>query len=441
MMLTREQAENIVQKILAASKADAVRIEIDGGQSSNLRFARNEVSTSGASSNVAIQITSTFGKKSGSYSLNQFNEKTIGEAVKRSEELAQLAPEDPEYMDPVGPQEYPAVRSFVEGTATLAPAARAAIAKECIDLAIPKKLTVAGFIENGAASSMFANNKGLSAFHTSTSITYSVTARTEDGTGSGWAGGGHMDAGKMDGLLISKRAVEKAVASMNPQPLEPGKYTVILEPEAVANLLQSFVFRLDARNADEGRSFFSDPGGGNKIGQRLFPEFVNIVSDPTNPDAPGFPWSEDGLPSSKTVWVENGVLKNLRYSRFWAGQKGKQPLPFPSNTLMQGGTATVDELIASTQRGILVTRFWYIRDVDPKTMLLTGLTRDGSFLVENGKIIHPVKNFRFNESPVTMLKNIETMGKPERMQRGGSADLIPALKVREFTFSSLSDAV
>lgn len=440
-MLTKEEAQKIVGKILAASKADAMRININGGETSNLRFARNTVSTSGTSSDLSIDLTATFGKKSGSYSFNQIDDKTITAAVQQAEELAMIAPEDPEYMPPIGPQEYPTVSAYVEATAHHRPEARAEMARECIAMALPKKLTAAGFIENNNGFSMFANSKGLSAYHTSTNIDYSVTARTDDGTGSGWAEGGHNDASRMNSLAISNRSVEKAVASANPQALEPGKYTVVLEPEAVANLLQTFAFRWDARSADEGRSYFSDAGGGNKIGQKLFPDFVNIISDPSHPEVPGSPWSEDGLPSGKIVWVENGVLKNLRYSRYWAEHKGKQPVPFPANTIMEGGSASVDELIASTQRGILVTRFWYIRDVDPRTMLLTGLTRDGSFLIENGKISHPIKNFRFNESPVAMLKNIETMSKPERMQRGGSANLIPALKVKEFTFSSLSDAV
>jgi predicted Zn-dependent protease len=288
---------------------------------------------------------------------------------------------------------------------------------------------------------MLANNKGLRAEHRSTGITYSVTARTTDGTGSGWGGGGHTDASKMDGGAISRRAIGKAIASVNPRAVEPGKYTVILEPEAVSNLLGSFAFRLDARSADEGRSYFSDAGGANKLGQQLFPEFVTISSDPAHPDAPGSLWGEDGLPTRKTAWIEKGVLKHLRYSRYWAMKKGVEPLPSPANMIMEGGNASLEDLIASTEKGILVTRFWYIRDVDPKSMLMTGLTRDGSFWIENGKVTHPVKNFRFNESPVAMLKNIEAMSKPYRLQNGGSANLLPALKVKEFTFSSLSDAV
>ena len=441
MMLTKNQAKEIVDKILSIAKVDAVRISVDGGNSSNIRFARNTATTSGTQNNVAISVTATFGKRSGTYSFNQFDEKTIADAVRKAEELAKLAPEDPEYMPALEPQQYPVVSAYVDATAKVIPEFRANIAKECIEIASSKKLIAAGFIENDKRFSMFANNRGLVAYHTSTDISYSVTARTEDGTGSGWASGGHNDASLLEGTSISKRAVDKGLSSVNAKAIEPGKYTVILEPEAVRNIIGSFIFRMDARSADEGRSFFSEVDGKNKIGQKLFPEFVNIVSDPTHPDVPGFPWSEDGLPSMKTAWIENGVVKNLRYSRYWAQKQGKEPLPFPSNLIMNGGTGTLDDLIASTEKGILVTRFWYIRDVDPKTILLTGLTRDGTFWIENGKIANPIKNFRFNESPVAMLKNIEMMSKPVRMQNGSSASLIPALKVKEFTFSSLSDAV
>ena len=440
-MLTQEQAATIAEKILALSKADDVEVSISSGRSSNLRFARNSVSTSGSASDTSINVSSTFGKQSGSASVNQTDDATLADVVHRAEALAKLSPEDEEYLSPPGAQQYPSVKAYADGTAGLTPEARALIAKDCIDEALAKKVVTAGFIESEESFALIANSKGLRASHRSTGIAYSVTARTTDGTGSGWGGGGHTDAAKMDGAAISRRAITKALSSANAKAVEPGKYTVILEPEAVSNLMGNFASRLDARSADEGRSYFSEAGGKNKIGQKLFPEFVTIVSDPSHPDAPGNPWGEDGLPASRTAWIENGVLKNLRYSRFWAARKCVHAVLSPANTIMEGGTASVDDLIASTDRGILITRFWYIRDVDPKTMLLTGLTRDGSFWIENGKIVYPVKNFRFNESPVAMLKNIDMMSKPFRMQSGGSANLIPALKVKEFTFSSLSDAV
>ena len=170
---------------------------------------------------------------------------------------------------------------------------------------------------------------------------------------------------------------------------------------------------------------------------------VTIYSDPTNPELPGSPWSGDGQAQQRINWIEKGVVKNMAYSRYWAQKQGKKPVPYPSNVIMAGGTASLEDMIKSTQRGILVTKLWYIREVDPQTLLLTGLTRDRTFYIENGKIKHAVKNFRFNESPIIMLNNLEMLGRPERVVSTESDGnyLIPPMKIREFTFSSLSDAV
>ena len=173
------------------------------------------------------------------------------------------------------------------------------------------------------------------------------------------------------------------------------------------------------------------------MGEKIVDERVNVYSDPLHPEVPTSTWNSEGHPLKKTVWLEKGVVKNLAYSRFWAKEKGVDSVPFPPNGIMQGGDASLEDLIKSTKKGILVTRLWYIRSVDPQTLLYTGLTRDGTFYIENGKIKHPVKNFRFNESPIIMLNNLETLGKQVRI----NGNLIPYMKIRDFTFTSLSDAV
>jgi predicted Zn-dependent protease len=218
---------------------------------------------------------------------------------------------------------------------------------------------------------------------------------------------------------------------------------VILEPAAVAVLLERIFFGLDARQADEGRSFLSKAGGGTKLGEKMVDERVNIYSDPLNPELPTSTWTGDGRPQEKISWIEKGVVKNLSYSRYWAEKKGVKAIPGPDGAIMEGGTKSLEELIAGTKKGVLVTRLWYIRDVDPQSLLLTGLTRDGTFYIENGKIQYPIKNFRFNESPVIMLNNLEELGKVERTVsvESNANYLLPPLKIRDFTFSSLSDAV
>jgi predicted Zn-dependent protease len=228
--------------------------------------------------------------------------------------------------------------------------------------------------------------------------------------------------------------------------IEPGRYTVVFEPTAVGNLIQFIGRALNARAADEGRSFFSKPGGGNKIGSKVVDERVTIVSDPFDPDVAGSPFDNEGLPARRAVWIDRGVVTTLDYDRYWAQKQGVAPTASGGSLKMSGGSSTMDEMIASTPRGLLVTRFWYLRPVDQRTILYTGLTRDGTFLIENGKITRAVKNLRFNDSPVFMLNNLEALGTPVRVSASedggpGQAIMVPPLKVRDFNFTSLSDAV
>jgi predicted Zn-dependent protease len=240
---------------------------------------------------------------------------------------------------------------------------------------------------------------------------------------------------------IGRVAAQKAVASRNPQPIEPGMYTAVLEPQAVTDLVPLLAGALNARNADEGRSAFSKAGGGNRIGEKVVDERVTLYSDPADPKLLGQPFDNDGLPVGRIVWIENGVLKNLAYTRFWAQKQGKTPTGAPGlagGLALVGGTKTTEELIAGCERGVLVTHFFYIRALEPRTVMQTGLTRDGAFLIEKGKIVRALKNFRWNESPLLMLNRLEDIGRPEQTTAGR---LMPALRIRDFNFSSLSDAV
>ena len=261
-----------------------------------------------------------------------------------------------------------------------------------------------------------ANNKGLFAYNRSTSSVLTTTVRTHRRHRIGLGG---RDASRLERASIRRRsgarATQKARTSVNPVAIEPGRYTVVFEPTAVGNLVQFITGAFNARAADEGRSFFSLPDGKNKIGQKVVDERVTITSDPFDNDVAGSPFSGDGLPTQRVVWIENGVVKTLNYDRYWAQKQGRAPTGSGGSIRMSGGTTSLDDMIRSTQRGLLVTRFWYLRPVDQRTILYTGLTRDGTFLIENGKITKPVKNLRFNDSPIFMLNNLEAMGIPERV--------------------------
>jgi len=442
-ILSKEEAQQLLKKVLGYSKAEECEVALNGSDGGNIRYARNSVSTAGEISQQTLVVSSTFGKKTGVASIDEFDDASLEKVVRRAEELAQLAPDNPEHMPLLGPQDFPDPITYVPATAAITPDTRAEAVAKSIQVTKDAKLQAAGYLENTTSFNSIMNSKGLFAYNKTTDVVFSVTTRNEEGTGSGYAARGYNDISKLDTFAATRIAATKANGSIGAKAIEPGKYTVILEPVAVAYLLESLFFGLDARNADEGRSFMSKAGGGNRLGEQLMDAKVNIYSDPFNPELPSSTWSREGQLLQKRSWIDKGVVKNLSYSRFWADKKKVDPVPPPSNIIMEGGTASLEELIKSTEKGILVSRLWYIRMVDPQTLLLTGLTRDGTFYIENGEVKFPIKNFRFNESPVIMLNNVEALGKQERSISVESyrSYLVPAIKARDFTFTSLSDAV
>ena len=452
LVLSRAECEDIVQRALKLSKADACRINIGASYQTNLRFADNQMSTSGISDDASITISSVFGKKRASVTPNDTSPEGLARAVAQSEALAKLSPDDPELMPELGAQTYASIPAWFDSTANLSAEDRAKAALTALEPARKAKdLTVAGFIDCSANATAIGTSAGLFAYHRSTGANYTLTVRTNDGTGSGWVGGDENDFSRIDFAGIATRAIDKARASRNPQAIEPGRYTVIFEPQAVSDLIGSVRGAMNARSAEEGRSPFSvrgPNGNGTKLGERIMDTRVTLVTDPADPQILGSPFDGEGMPTGRQVWVENGVLKQLAYSRFWAARKGVQPNSGGGGGFggggggglkMLGGDSTLDAMIQGTERAVLVTRLWYLRVVDGRTLVYTGLTRDGTFLVENGKVARSIKNFRFNDSPLFLLNNLEALGPSVRVAEGGS--VVPALKARDFSFTSLSDAV
>src|SRR5688572_22751033 len=442
-IFTEEQAKAILDKVLKLSTADECTVTLAGNITGNIRFALNAVSTSGKVSDTDLIVQSAFGKREGIATINEFDDAALERVVRRAEDLAKLAPENPEYMPALEKQTYRPSPTFVQATADITPELRAQVAKASIGPCKDNKLIAAGVLQDDQTFFAFANSKGNFCYQPATTQDYTCTVRTEDGRGSGWVARNAADVGKFDADADIQTAIQKARDSAEAKALEPGKYTVILEPAAAAGLISFMMFFFDARQADEGRSFLSKKGGGTKLGEQVYDPRVNIEADPWHPEAAVMPWDGGGLPREKHSIIKDGKIEYLQYSRFWAKEKGKRAVGQPGNLIMAGGSKSTAELVKGTQKGILVTRTWYIRMVDPQTVLLTGLTRDGTFYIENGEIKHPVKNFRFNESPVIMLNNIEELGKPIRLSGDESpfVMMIPPMKLRDFTFSSLSDAV
>ncbi|SDY17384.1 Predicted Zn-dependent protease or its inactivated homolog [Lysobacter sp. yr284] len=442
-IFTEAQSKAILDKVMALSKADETSARLTGSIDGNIRFALNNISTSGVVSDVDLAVQVSFGKRVGVATINEFDDAALERVVRRAEDLAKLAPENPEFMPIIDKQTYKPSPTFSASTAAIDPEFRAKVAADSIAPCREAKLTAAGFLEDGQSFVAFANSKGNFGYQTATNFNYTCTVRTDDGRGSGWVGRDLTDADAFKADADIRIAMRKATESAEAKALEPGKYTVILEPHAAAGLISFMMNFFDARQADEGRSFLSKKGGGNKLGEQVYDPRVNFLADPWDPRAPVMPWDEEGLPREKMPIVENGKVVALDYSRYWAQKQGKRAVGKPGNLLMSGGDKTTAELVKGTQKGILVTRTWYIRMVDPQTVLLTGLTRDGTFYIENGQIKYPIKNFRFNESPVIMLNNIEELGRPVRVagDESDSVMMIPPMKLRDFTFTSLSDAV
>ncbi len=450
MLLSEKEARSICDKLLGYVKADDAVVSVNSQAYSHQRFAANAFTSNGRSENTAVSVTVWINKKRGAASTNEIDDASLRAAVEEAERLARLSPVDREYLPTLGAQTYKPTSGYAEPTANISVLMRARQINDAITACEKVGVIGAGFHQASASANASATKNGNFNYERTSLASLGMTTRTPDGSSSGFFVRSHFDASRLDAARIAREAIRRALESRNARTIEPGVYPVILEPQAVADLLSDLSFGFfDARSADEGRSVFSAPGGKTRLGERIFDERINIYSDPWNAELPGSQSAQEGLPAQKIHLVRNGALENLVYSRFWAQQKGKQPTPGPVNIILESSAppATVEEMIKATRRGLLVGRFWYIRPTDPRTASLTGLTRDGVWYVENGKIQYPVRNFRFNQSIIQMLApgNVEMIGAPERVgsseSQGGAAALLPALKLKAFNFTSQSEAV
>ena len=432
-------ARNVLAVASELAQGADVRVDIDRTRSANVRFAKNEMTTSGEYDEITVAVAIALGKRQAWTSTNQTDTASLRSLVQRAVSMARLAPEDPEIMPLLPPQTYAAAPPAHDPKLdAMTPADRAAVATRAIAAGDRAKVQIAGFFYRSAFDRVIRTSSGLAAAHRESEAQYTVTARTPDATGSGWAGRETHRASDLDDALLSRTAIDKALRSASPRALPPGKYTVVLEPQAVAEMLGFLVGSMDLRSVDEGRSYFT-----GKVGEKLFADFVNLRSDPTDPETPSAPYDHEGMPLRPQQWLDAGHARELHVSRYWAQKKDAKPTGRHHVYRLSGGqAASVDELVRGTKRGLLVTRFWYNRMLEPQTVMLTGLTRDGLFLIEDGKITAPLSNFRYNESPVTVLKNVDAMTRETiRTATGGGSWYVPALRTHEFTMASPSAAV
>ena len=439
-MLDKVRCQEIFADLLRFSDADETELLIGGGGSALTRFANNTIHQNVAEEGYSLSVRTSDGQRTARATTNKFDSESLRRVVAESSLLARQQQPDPELLPMPGPQSYPPVDRYFENTAAVGPNQRAGVVAAAIRVAEKDGLTAAGTYSTGAGMHALLNSRGLMAYYRGTQAEFSITTMGSSSTG--WAKKTAPDAREISGQALAERATSIATSSRAPKEIAPGSYVTILTPAAVLDLVGFMFFDFSGQAVRDQRSFLTD-----RIGTKLFGENINISDDVYHPLQFGPPFDGEGMCRRALPLVERGVIKNLAYARATAKAMGAEPtghgfpLPneygeFPTNIVFAGGNSSVDEMIASTERGILVTRLWYIREVDPYKKILTGMTRDGTFLVENGKIAHGIRNFRFNESLIEMLNSVEMLGVPERASGEEAAPMVvPALKVASFHFS------
>jgi len=419
-------------------------VDVTWTEDAFIRFANNGITTSGYRITQQIAVNSvTEDKREGSAVITEWTDEALLRGVRQAEDLARISKPNPEDMPALGPQKYLTLSNYDDGAAAARGDMMIPHVKAVIESAKAGQLTAAGFIQRSANAVAVGNKAGLLGYHTYTDCSLTNTMRTAGGASSGWASQTSVSLKDLNGETVGRRSAEKAARGAGKKRnLDPGKYTVILEAAGVSDLMGILAGNFGARSAEQGQSFLSKQGGGTHLGEKMFPEFVTLRSDPLDTRLATTPWGPSLLPNERIPWIDKGVVKNLYYDRYWASKAGKEPTPAPGNVVLDGQAHTLDELIASVERGLLVTRLWYIRTLQPQTLQMTGLTRDGVFLVEKGKVTDPVTNFRWNESPVRVLQNTRMLSQPSRAQGSEwGASVVPAIVVDDFNLASVSDAV
>ncbi len=440
-ILTRDQALTLVEKALKHSEAESAFVSISAGEESLARYSSNQITQNLSRTRFTLTVTSYFGTRHASASTTDSAPEAIAAVVRSSEALARIAPEDPEWVPLLEPQVYEdRLPAFDERTATLSPLERGGMIQRVCALSTQAGVDGSGTLSTEAYVRAIGNSHGLRAYNRYTEADFGYTARIEDG--SSWS---QRTAWAVDQLPIEElttQIIERSLQSRKPREVSPGSYPVVFDGAAFKDLLSWLSWNLDARAADEGRSFMSRtaPSGkaeGNLLGEAMFSPLVQVQRKPAHPLLQGSTFFGDGLPNGALEIIQGGIPQTLSYSRYWAQKQGKQPTGSMSPVVMAGTDQSLTDVISQTERGILVSRAWYVRYVNPKTLVVTGMTRDGTFWIENGQVAYPIKNLRFNQSLPDMFRDVDALSTVERY--GNS--VVPGVRVKAFNFSSVTDSV
>lgn len=437
------ELQHLAERVFQISDADETEVHMDFVADALTRFANNTIHQNVAEQTLSVSVRTVYDGRTARASTNKIDDESLRRVVAASTALARSQPKNPDLPPMPGPQTYPKVERYFAKTASATPEDRAIAVARVTELAEQNKQTAAGIFATGAAVTAMANSRGLFAGYRQSRAEFSITIMEHDS--SGWAKASSPDREQIEPEALAQRASEKAAASRHPKEVEPGRWTVILEPAAVLDLVGFLFYDFAGTAVHDQRSCFT-----NRLGKQVMGENITIHDDVTHALQAGPPFDGEGMPRQTVLLVDRGVLRHLVYSRATAKKMKAKPtghgLPLPNqdgeapfNLVFSGGNTSLETMVATTERGILLTRLWYIREVDPYEKILTGMTRDGSFLVENGKISAGIRNFRFNQNILEMLSNVGQISPAVRAAGEESFDMVvPAMKVRDFHFTEVT---
>jgi predicted Zn-dependent protease len=425
--MTEREAESVLARVLSFASAEETEVSLCGLCHAATRFADDAITQELVRRQVSLTVTSAYGLCAGQATVEDLSDAALRRTVERAEALARSAIRDPERLPLPGPQASPGAASLDLSLEEAGPQRRAEAVRAAAARVREPGLSVAGSLTEDERFHAVTNSRGLFAFHGCREARFQSIVTTADS--SGWAESTAPTSGQTRPVETTETAARKARAARAPRSVPAARYTVVLEPAAVAELLAYLAGSLDARSAHVGRSVFA-----GREGTRVGAPGLRLWSQPDHPDCPACPIAEAGLPAPAVTWIEDGVLRTLAYNRLWAVRCGRPFTGTPTNLLMAGSDAGMDELVGSVDRGILVTRFWRVACVEPQTLLLTGMTRDGLFWIEGGRVRHGLANMRFAESPLALLAKIVRAGRPARVAWPFPA-LVPPLVIDGFLFT------
>lgn len=445
-LMGERELRGIVDTVLRLTKSIGVaetEVHVDETISALTRFANNGIHQNVAEHTLNVSVRTQVDQRTARATTNRTDEDSLRATIEASLSLAHSQPKNPILLPMPGKQRYREVDRFIKQTAALTPEDRARAVRRACDLAIKKGQTAAGIFSSAQSQSVMGNSLGLFAAYRDTHAVFSITM--QEGSAASWAKENFANVGEIDPHRLAQRASDKAHHATDARELEPGRYTVILEPAAVLDLVGFLFYDFAATALRDKRSCFNE-----RMGKQVLGKNITIVDDVYHPLQLGAPFDGEGVPRQRVLLVHGGVPKSLVYSRASAKIDGKKPtghgfmLPneygeAPMNLVFSGGKSSLEEMIASTERGLLITRLWYIREVDPYEKIMTGMTRDGLFLVEKGRVGSAVRNFRFNQSILEMLRDVEMLGPGVRATGEEAFEMVvPAMKIRDFNFSEVT---